>query len=184
MPLKKILLKLLIVGLIVFQIISCDTIQNTKNRTESSFDIKKVDSILPIKDTVITSIKILNKITSPKYPKTGKEFKFITKKDSVHYILILQRTNDSTITFRSDDDLMAKGMHYGIAELNNKLGVNYENSVLTGYKYKTYEFIETLNTISYQIRIGVDSVGSGDRLLVRFIKSYKNDIIFDLNMSN
>lgn len=176
--------KPILIILLIFLITSCT--QSIDNKGDSShivIDEKKVNNLVSniqnqkIVDTIV-------KIELPKHPKLNKEYKFLGFKDSVHHVLILKRTNDTTLYFQTDNDTNTTGMHYGTALLNRTIKAQIEKSAITGNEYKAYEFIEALNNISYKIRIGIDSIGSGNRLLVRFIETKDDKVTTDLNMAN
>ena len=120
----------------------------------------------------------------PKHPKIGEGAKFLWVKDSIHYVLIVERTDDSTINFRTDSDLENTEMYYGTALLNKEVGTIQEKSIITGNLYRSYEFIEVKDSVCYKIRLGIDSIGSEDRMLVRFIKIDDNIIAIDVNETN
>ncbi len=179
-------LKLYIKVLLVFLITSCN--QDLDNRDNSVHDtiehIKDSNSVSNIHNQKSEKVKSTEKVESPKHPKINKDYKFLGFKDSVHYVLILKRTNDTTLVFRTDSDIKGTKMHYGTAVLNKTIKAKIEKSILTGNEYKAFEFIEVLNNISYKIRIGIDSISSGDRLLVRLLETKDDKVITNLNMTN
>ena len=120
----------------------------------------------------------------PKYPRIDKGYKFLGVKDSIHYVLILNRIDNTTVEFQADNDHNNSPMYYGTASLNKEEGVNIEKSKLNGNSYKSFEFIESNDSTEFIIRIGIDSIGSGDRLLVRFMEKNKGNLITDLNLAN
>lgn len=174
--------KFSIIILFLILILGCNEVTNNSNKPESTAGNQEVDSI-PISKDISKYAKFIDK-TFPKYPIINEGYKFLAVKDSINYFLFLRRTNDSTIVFRIDSDLRNTEMHYGITLLNQQMNPKNERSILTGNTYIAHEFIEELDSTIYRIRIGVDSIGSGDRLLVRLIKNESNNTITDLNMAN
>jgi len=149
----------------------------SKKDKKCSFIPNEIEKSLPLDTTQI--------ITFPKYPFIGKEYKFLHLVDSVHYVLILKRINDSTIHYRTDNDLNQQDMRYGKANWNQKKNAIFkEISSVSSRLYNAYEFLENTDSITSKLRIGIDSIGSGDRLLIRYIESINDSIITDINMSN
>jgi len=174
--------KLYINILLTLLITSCShDISNKINESHITKKVNKVNSVQNLKkvqdDTIL-------KIELPKYPKLNKDYKFLGFKDSIHYVLILKRTNDTTLVFRTDNDAKGTNMHFGTAILNKTIKAQTEKSSVSGILYKAYEFIEVLNNCSYKIRIGIDSINSGNRLLVRLTETKGDKILTDLNMAN
>ncbi|WP_338812539.1 hypothetical protein V9L05_14200 [Bernardetia sp. Wsw4-3y2] len=167
-------------------ILGCNEVASDDNKSTSTTENKKTDSISNsiIQDNSTSqNLKFIDKVF-PKHPTINEGYKFLEVKDSINYFLLLERTNDSTIVFRTDSDLKNAEMHYGIALLNQQMNPKKEKSILTGNTYTAYEFIEELDSVTYRIRVGIDSIGSGDRVLVRLIKNEANHIITDVNMAN
>ena len=76
-------------------------------------------------------------------------------------------------------------MDEGIASISiKKANQTIEKSILTNNSYKATEFINQKDDCSYKIRIGMDSIGSGDRLLLRFLKECNNKQITDISLVN
>ena len=162
--------------------------QDVENKNVSNHitvdEKKSSNSDSSIHNQKIVQVDTIVKIEQPKHPKLNKDYKFLGFKDSVHHVLILKRTNDTTLVFRTDNDRNGSEMHYGTAILNKAIKAKIEKSAVTGNDYKAYEFTEILNNISYKIRIGIDSIGSGNRLLVRLIAIKDDKVTTDLNMAN
>ena len=179
-------LKLYIKILLIFLITSCtQDIDNKGDSSHIAIDEKKVNnSVSSIQNQKIVQVDTIVKIELHKHPKLNKDYKFLGLKDSVHYVLILKRTNDTTLVFRTNNDKNGTEMHYGTAFLNKTIKAKIEKSAVTGNEYKANEFVEVMNNMSYKIRIGIDSIGSGDRLLVRFIETKDDKVTTDLNMAN
>jgi len=180
------LFKLYIPILLTFLIMSCTPdVENKNDSNHITIEEEKVNNLdSSIHNQKIVQVDTTSKIELPKHLKLNKEYKFLGLKDSVHYVLILKRTNDTTLVFRTDNDSKGSEMHYGKALLNKTIKAKIEKSVVTGNEYKAYEFTEALYNISCKIRIGIDSIGSGDRLLVRLIETKENIVTTDLNMAN
>jgi hypothetical protein len=167
-------IKILILSLVI--ITSCD--QVSKIDTSEPYPIKSnKDVVLDLKT---------NYSCIPLYPKVNQGYKFIGKMDSIHSVLVIKRINDSIIKFRTDNNSHNKKgyLKNGTAILNNKNGFIMEKSIVTNNLYKAYQFEQLIDSIKYEIRIGIDSIGSGKRLLVHFIVKKNNEIITDINMSN
>ncbi len=177
-----------IIVLFLTIILGCNEVASNDNKSTSTIGNKEADSIF-ISNSIIQdnstsqNLKFIDKVF-PKHPTINEGYKFIEVKDSINYFLLLERTNDSTVVFRTDSDLENAKMHYGIALLNQQMNPKKEKSILTGNIYTAYEFIEELDSVTYRIRVGIDSIGSGDRVLVRLIKNEANHIITDINMAN
>ncbi|WP_298510052.1 hypothetical protein [uncultured Kordia sp.] len=122
----------------------------------------------------------------PKYPKIGKAYKFLGRKDSINYAVIIQRLDSSRIEFLTDNTKHNNKAHKGIAVISKQKKGYYlnEKSMLNNNSYKAAEFIEQKDSSMLIIRVGIDSIGSGDRLLLRLLKKHKNKIITDVKFAN
>ena len=166
--------------LLVIIITSCNELGSSDDLSKSTISNQDSKFDLPELETNDNPFVI----DFPNHPKTGKKYKFLGSKDSVDYVLLVDRTDDSTIVFQTANNIGSTKLYRGTALFNKAIGTINEKSIVTGNIYRAYEFIEVLDSISYQIRIGIDSIGSGERMLVRLIKSNGDKITIDLNMAN
>ena len=102
-----------------------------------------------------------------------------------HYLLIIDRINQSTIrfTYTSTEDNLT--LRYGYAHLQSNFYIskNFGQSELTVRKHPITEFKIENDTCKALFLFGIDYIGSGDRLLARSIVTY-NGNIRDVRYSN
>jgi len=176
------MIKLNIIILFLSFLMGCNEVVNNGSKLDSTNNIQEDDKGL-LSESDNQNLTIFDK-RSLKYLPLSQWYKFVGVKDSIHYVLMLKRTSDTTIVYQTDSDSHNAEMHFGTATLHKGEEVRNEKSVVTGNIYEAYEFLEELDSFSYRIRVGIDSIGSGDRLLVRLIKNEAELITLDLNMAN
>jgi hypothetical protein len=183
-------MRIFITTIIIALILSCSKGKKNESKSNPEFnqkiEQKPLNEIKESKDEfTITNSPNITKLNYPKYPIIGKAYKFLALRDSIHYAIGIKRLDSLRIEYIIADERNGDKMEEGIASISKKKGYKLtEKSIVTNNSYKATEFIEQKENCSFSIRIGTDSVGSGNRLLLRFLKKCNNKIITDISLAN